>query len=68
MKKSLSWIAMRARDSMMRAIRLSLDTSRGERSKDSLTKKRGSGPEREGELVLSLKMKSTLRMMRSLAR
>jgi len=68
MKKSLSRIAMRVRDSMMRAIRLSLDTSRGERSRDSLTKKRDSGPEREGELVLSLKMKSTLRMMRSLAR
>ena len=64
MRLSLSWIAMRVRDSMMRGIRLSSDMSRGEKSKDSLTKKRGREPEREGELVLSLKMKSTQKMMR----
>ena len=64
MRLSLSWIAMRARDSMMMEIMPNSDMSRDRRSRDSLTRKRGLEPEKEGELVLSLKMKNTLKMMR----
>ena len=64
MRLSLSWIAMRARDSMMMVIMPSWDMNRERRSRGSLTRKRGSEPEKEGELVLSLKMKNTLKMMR----
>ena len=55
---------MRARDSMMMAIMPSSVMNRERRSSDSLTRKRGLEPEKEGELVLSLKMKNTLKMMR----